>query len=215
MSTSYQKGFAAGRQSVIDRLLAAVCDVEGIATQQQLAKVFGVKSQAAVNHWKNGATAPTKKNLIRLLQRRARLRITPIAQFQPVNPTKKGAGWLVDADNAVGGKRETWKNKLTGKKGIFVFYDSRGSVTYIGQTTKQDFFKEIEQRLRDAKLRGTLFQAGLKKCSEHKNPLCQGEVTRLLSVYQVHDAGSIHNIEALMICALMNNHFNRSTEKFK
>ena len=213
--SSYQKGYSAGRQAVIDHLLDAVREVEGVTTQQQIANVFGVKAQATVNHWMNGNAAPTKKNLVRLLQRRARLRITPVAQFQPVNPTRSGAGWWIDADNTLGGKREVWRNKLTRKKGIFVFYDSRGSVTYIGQTTKQDFFKEIEQRLRDAKLRGTLFQAGLRKRSEHKNPLCQGEVTRLLSVYQVHDIGSIHNIEALMICALMNNHFNRSTEKFK
>lgn len=98
---------------------------------------------------------------------------------------------------------------------MYIFYDSIGNATYVGKTNSStnDLFKEIELRLRTATLRGVHYRKGVVKLKKKK--LRQGNVTRLISVYQMHDAESIHNIEALLIRTFMNNLMNLRVENFK
>lgn len=207
---AYSRGRNAGRQEVLDRLLDALLEIHLVENQSDIAKAFGV-TPAAVSHWRKGIACPSKNNIKTLLRGRARLRIVPIAEYHSINPVRRSQNWWIDADKE---ERASWRAYLTDHAGIYLFYDSSGSVTYIGKTSS-DLFVEIEQRLGSAKLRGTHFWRNLKKRSERGNAICQGEVARFLSVYVLYDEDAIHNIEALMIRGLMNDHANRNKGRFK
>lgn len=208
---AYSKGLEAGRQLCVERLMQAVEESHLATTQQEKAKAFGV-TQASVNHWLSGNAAPTVRSLKRMLDRRAMIRIQAMAEVEPIDPVNKGGGWWIDADT---NKRQSWRTQLTPHYGVYMFLDSSRRVTYVGKADRTNLFLEIEQRLREAKLRGTHFDTALQKRTERSNPLCQGEVARFLSVYRVSDSASIHNLEVLMIRAFMNNHLNRRRERFK
>lgn len=208
---AYSQGMEAGRSQCVQRLLDAVEESHVATTQQEKARAFGVK-QATVSYWLAGSAAPTVTSLKKLLNRRAMIRIEQIAELEPIDPIKKRVGWWMDSDST---KRATWQSKLLCKSGIYLYHDSRRRVTYVGKANQTNLFTEIEQRLRDAKIRGTHFDTGLVKRLERGNPMCQGEVARYISIYGVSDRASIHNLEVLLIRAFMNDHLNRNGGNFK
>ena len=208
---AYAEGLRDGRHECANKLLTAVEESHVAITQQEKATAFGV-AQATVNHWVSGRTTPTVTSLTRLLNRRAMIRIQQVAEIEPIHPVNRGGGWWIDSDK---NKRREWRDRLSSRYGLYLFLDSSRSVTYVGKADRTNLFGEIEQRLRDAKLRGTHFDTNLDRRSERSRPMVQGEVARYISVFEVSDNASIYNLEALLIRAFMNDHLNRNRERFK
>lgn len=136
--------------------------------------------------------------------------IETIAEYHPIEPHERGCTWRPSKSAT---EYKDWKTHLERRKGIYIFYDSTGSVTYIGQT-KKCLLTEIDQRL-DAPLRGTRYWWNMKKSSTNSNRLAQGDIARMISVYEIKDEDAIHNIEVIMIRGLMNDHLNNCVENFE
>ncbi|MDX6767070.1 MAG: hypothetical protein SFU85_09785 [Candidatus Methylacidiphilales bacterium] len=200
-------GIKQGRKKEVGKLIGAVSFVEGTSNQTKLAAAAGVK-QATISNWKSGAAFPTKNNIAKLLRQRSRLKVRILTEMFSIKPVSAGATWRIHADPA---KRKKLQDLLTGKHGIYVFYDSRGIATYVGMAQKLDFFTEIEQRLKQAKLRGKHYVDGLQP----KTNVCQGQVVCRMSAYEVPDLQSIRPLEAFAIRAFMNGILNRRRESLK
>lgn len=197
-------GIKQGRMRESAKLISAVSQVEGTTNQIKLAAAMGVQ-QGTISNWKNGAAFPTTNNIAKLLRWRSKLKIRILTEMFAVRPKSAGITWRVHSDKA---RRTRLRNLLTGKHGIYIFYDSRGVATYVGMARKMDFFDEIEQRLGQAKLRGRHFVYQL----EPKDNLCQGNVTCRISAYEVPDLQSVRPLEAFAIRAFMNGILNRRRE---
>jgi len=200
-------GSKQGKMKEVAKLIGAVSLVEGTTNQQKLATAIGVQ-QATISNWKRGAAFPTKNNIAKLLRQRSKLKIRILTEMFSVRPKPAGATWNVHADNT---KRTHLRNLLSGKHGIYVFYDSRGVASYVGMALKMDFFSEIEQRLGQAKLRGKHYVDNLKP----KTDLVQGHVACRISAYEVPDSQSIRPLEAFAIRAFMNGLLNRRLENLR
>jgi hypothetical protein len=186
-------GVKEGRKEVTSRLLDAVEVARGARTQRQAAKAFGVK-QPAVAHWRSGRGNPTRRQISRLLDY---VVIRPIAEFRPVSPQWRGARWALCAGQEKGEQAEL-KGLLSGKKGLYILYDSMGSALYVGQSQK-DLLFEIGQRL-GKNSRGQLREYGMKKRLRQ-----MGAATRFLSVYEVEGKRVVDRLEALLIRSMAND----------
>jgi len=209
---AHMEGVRKGRQEATDNLLRAVEHVLDASSNTELAEAFQV-TNPSITHWKQGTSAPTVTSIKKLLRELAKVRIRKLAELAPIEPLAKRGGWWIDRDST---HREKWRRMLQGRKGVYLFYDSLGRVTYVGKTSAEtnDLFKEIEQRLKTGELRGIHFGKNLLRLNGKKKPR-QGHIAKMLSVYEIMDIDSIHNIEALLIRAFMNTHFNNNLEKFK
>jgi transcriptional regulator with XRE-family HTH domain len=208
-NVAYKRGFEDGRKSLTKVILDAVKQIYGISTQLGISQTFGVK-QPTVGNWERGKTVPSLKQLQNLLDHRSKLRIIPIAEMQPIEPCRRGQTWRISAKKE---ERNEWKEYIENKKGIYLFYDSLGSATYIGRS-KKCLLTEIEQRL-GALLRGARYFLNLDISNTKKNRMVQGDIARMISIYQILDIDAIHNIEVLLIRALANNHLNNRLENFR
>ena len=206
---AYKKGFEDGRKSTTNELLASVKQIYDIRTQQEISRTFGVK-QPTIGNWKRGNTAPRLKHFRKLLMHRSKLRINSIAEMQPIEPHKRGRTWSLSDDPR---ERTEWKQYTENIQGIYLFYDSLGSATYIGKS-KKCIFTEIEQRL-GAPLGGSRYYHDLQISNTRRNRKVQGDIARMISVYEILDIDAIHNIEVLLIRALANDHLNNKLENFK
>ncbi len=206
---AYRAGQNSGQKTTTAELLAAVRDIYGVRSQADIASTFKV-SQPTVGNWQAGRTYPHKSKIQNLLQHRARLRVNNFTEMYPIEPCRRGAGWLIDGDTQV---RAQWRDEMEGMKGIYVFYDSGGSVTYVGKTNTC-MFTEVEQRLK-AKLPSSRYHYYLEKGGGQGKHLVQGEVARMISVYEVLDPDAIHNLEALLLRVFPNDHLNKNLGKFK
>jgi hypothetical protein len=90
------------------------------------------------------------------------------------------------------------KRLLSGKKGLYILYDSMGSALYVGQSQK-DLLFEIGQRL-GKNSRGQLREYGMKKRLRQ-----MGAATRFLSVYEVEGKRVVDRLEALLIRSMAND----------
>jgi len=206
---AYKRGQWAGRHEMTLELMQAARSVYGIRTQKELASVFGVQ-QPTIGNWERGKSYPKERPITDLLRHRARLRVEPLAEMKAIVPHKRGKTWTITARSD---RHSYWKKRLQRKKGIYIFYDSRGSATYVGQS-KVCLFTEIQQRL-GAEVRDPRFYHELIKSGSGQSQLVQGHVTRMLTVYEILDEGAIHNIEALLIRGLANDLMNKHLENFQ
>ncbi len=123
--------------------------------------------------------------------------------------------------NAIYEMREVWakkKNgnsyfqglsdeKMEGKHGIYIFYDSSGNVIYVGKAERTDFKSEVNQQCkRVIKIYGENLTRNLK--------VQQGTITKRVSLYEVNPIEAIHNVEAILIRAMFNHNTNVKIEKF-
>lgn len=206
---AYKIGFEDGQKSMTNELLKTVREIYNIQTQQEISRTFAVK-QPTIGNWERGKTAPKLKHFRKLLMHRSKLRIDSLAEMHPIEPYKRGKTWRISKNSK---ERKEWKKYIERKKGIYLFYDSLGSVTYIGQS-KACLLTEIEQRL-GAQLRGSRYFIDLEISNREKNRMVQGDIARMISVYEILDIDAIHNIEVLLIRSLANNHLNNRLENFR
>ena len=144
--------------------------------------------------------------MLRILGRAASSFVDPLAEIEPVLPTKSGVGWKIESDAT---HRRSLQDRLEHRCGVYLFYDSRGHVTYVGQA-KGNLFFEIEQRLKQS-LRHAAFSRGDGEAKLKAVDLVQGDVVRFISAYVTLTGEAAHNIEAILIRAFYNNHQNRKS----
>lgn len=209
MATPYQNGLQQGKRQATERLLDALSAILGTTTDAELSAYLGVQS-ASVSQWRAGTAAPQRTALKTIAGRLASGFVEPIAEIEPVAPSRHGGGWRVDGDAM---RRARWRQRLENMRGFYLFYDSMGRVTYVGQA-KSNLYVEIEQRLGQSlrhsvytrvppapKLVGTQFQ--------------QGDVAKFLSAYRTRTGEAAHNMEAILIRAVANSTQNRKLAKIK
>jgi len=203
--TQYQDGLQEGRRQIAARLLDALATFLGTSSDAELSSWIGIPS-ASLSQWRSGRAAPQKANMLRILSRMASSFVDPLAEIEPVLPTRSGAGWKIEADAT---HRQSLRERLEDRCGFYLFYDSRGHVTYVGQA-KGNLFFEIEQRLTQV-LRNAAYSRDEGKPKLEAVDLVQGDVVRFVSAYETLTGDAAHNIEAILIRAFINNHQNRKS----
>ncbi len=198
----YGAGYRDGQKEATKAIMGAIVETFGDFSQADIAKQLKV-SQASVSNWINGKSVPRKEIIEKIIAFQVSHLAEPVIEFYQVHPRRSGNSWRVDDNDKVNEIR----SKLTGKIGIYVFYDSSGRVTYLGKTEK-DLWREINQRL-NAKVNRPFYRP--KKVEE----ILQGEVTKYISAYKVSVKEAIHNLEVIMLRAFPNDLANTNVGNFK
>ena len=203
---AYSQGKWDGHGESTEHVLRGVKESLSINTQAEIAKAFGTY-QPVAQRWENNDTFPKWQSIRNLVSNASRIRFNTYCEMYPIEPQWVGGSCQLD-------RRIEWKSDLENCKGLYMFLDSAGNTTYVGLTTNC-LFKEIEQRLTNAALPVTRYFHGLNKVHKTKNQIMQGDVARMLSVYEVFDEKAIPNLEAILIRVFANCHFNSDLEKLK
>jgi transcriptional regulator with XRE-family HTH domain len=187
-------------------LLDALQEEYGAVTQAALAKALGV-TQPTISNWVNGGE-PSKTNLKLLVEyfrdHHARTLIKPILEFQPITPVQLSNEWRFSAEKLI---VEELKDKLSGKKGIYLFYGSTGEVLYLGKT-ENSLYNEAKQRLKARPNRPVYAPVKGKE-------LQMGAMAQYISAYAVSIPAAIKNVESFMLRAFANELRNRNGGNFK
>lgn len=101
--------------------------------------------------------------------------------------------------------------KISGRKGIYCYFDARGCLTYIGKADDTPLDKESEKRLSQKNKRG---RVRVGKNMKQNPDLYQGDIVKYISVYEVSPKEAIPMIEALLIRATINLTYNHRVEGF-
>lgn len=209
MARTYQDGVKEGRKQLASRLLDVLAELHGTTTDRELSEWIGV-APASLSQWRSGTAAPQRTGLKAICQHLASCYADPEAEIEPVSPNRPGAGWHIDSDAT---RRADLRARLERRRGVYLFYDSRGHVTYVGQA-KSNLFFEIEQRLAQVLRHGAYTRvptAGRLTATD----LVQGNVVRYLSTYITTTGEAAHNLEAILLRAFANNHQNRKSAKLR
>ncbi|MCA9303717.1 MAG: GIY-YIG nuclease family protein [Phycisphaerales bacterium] len=209
MSKTYEDGKQRGRNEVATRLLDAIKDILEVESDIELAGWIGIQ-QASISQWRSGKVSPQKNALKQILQNLMSNFVDPLAEIEPINPVRAGRGWNIDKSDSI---RYNIRNRIKNRHGVYLFYDSRGTVTYVGHT-QNCLFSEIEQRLKQ-QLASQIYTRSTSKSSLTKTTQTQGEVVCYFSAYATMSACASHNLEAVLIRSFSNNHQNRKSAKLK
>ncbi|MEQ9227025.1 MAG: hypothetical protein RLO15_11815 [Parvibaculum sp.] len=117
------------------------------------------------------------------------------------------------------------KDELGKRRGVYIFYDSRGRALYAGKTVRQFLWNEINSaynRARDVQKirrvahpkRKVIFRTSDEKQRQiYQKSVKLHELAEYLSVYEVAD-GLIGELESLLIRGFANDLLNSRMEKF-
>jgi len=209
VSTQYEKGRQKGHHEIVVRLLDSLKKVLPVNTDKELAEWIGVKG-ASISQWQSGTASPQRNALQRITKCLLSAWVEPLVETEPVHPAKSKKGWRVDGDKQ---RRSRLCQRLKDHRGVYLFYDSLGQVTYIGQAKKNLFF-ELEQQLKQ-KPRHKVYVGAEGATKLQAKQLQQGDIARFLSAYETPTSDAAHNAEALLIRAIYNSHQNRNQAKFR
>lgn len=209
MAGTYQDGVRDGKRQIAARFLDVLAELYGTATDAELADWIGV-APASLSQWRSGYAAPQRTALKTICAHLAACYVEPEAEIELIEPLRSGAGWHVDR-NAT--RRIELRRRLENRRGVYLFYDSRGHVTYVGQA-KINLFFEIEQRLAQV-LRHGAYTRAVTADRLRATDQVQGEVVRFFSAYITTTGEAAHNVEAVLIRAFANNHQNRKSARLR
>lgn len=217
------------------KLLSALEKKLETSSQQELANALGVSVQTLLN-WKNGGNGITEIQIANAISkcRHAAVKhahyhaIKPIVEFYPID--------VDDSSQKV--KYELFKTRkdasefniglrkaLSGARGIYIFYDSRGRALYAGKAKEQSLWAEMKSVFnRDRKTQKVYRVAHPERKQEflpayefNRQPketqlqLC--DYAAYFSAYKVDD-GMIDDLEALLVRGFANDLLNIKMERF-
>ena len=132
--------------------------------------------------------------------------INTLCVFEPIFPGKvEKTVWRVYKHP--NGKEDPRILKLlSDKQGVYLLYDSTGGLVYVGKTEKQDFYKEISQRLRTKSIK-------IKFGTKGKKSVPLGEVVKYMTCYEVTILDLISKLESILIGLDPNSSSNVKMEK--
>jgi hypothetical protein len=194
-----------GRRQFVDLLLEEL-DCNNL---NQLALRLGASYQKVHSGQKKGALTKTiVRNVVYLLIENAlKASFAPIVEFHPLNHIH---GHKLDTlTKKIASKAVV--DKLKAQKGIYLFYDSSGSVIYCGRTVKSLLLAEMKQAFNLARpqyKRKFANAQGQFKLQQ----LTIRDTAHYFSAYRVDDRVSA-NLEAFVTRIIPNNLINRKTER--
>jgi hypothetical protein len=152
----------------------------------QFAKACGKKT-ANMSVYLAGKQQPGKKVLQSAVQHLFEWAVTPLLEIEPMpkNP-----------------------NDLPTTSGLYIMYDSGGSILYVGKAT--NFRAEVRQTLNRRLPEPLRFGPDLKK----QRPFLRDVVARV-SLYEIISARLRHNIEVMFLRAIINQTHNSNIGKTK
>jgi len=201
-----------------------------------LAKLLGMSGQALAN-WlrrsKDINPAQIANHVAKAMQHAhesaEREAIKPIVEFFALQPAdskqKKRKEIFSPADAAAHPYLSGLREELRAKRGIYVFYDSRGRALYAGKALEQSLWTEIKSALnRDRDLQQvrrvkhprtrTVFRTNDEKQRQIvSESLALYSLAKYVSAYSV-PRGLIHTLEALLIRGFANDLLNARMERF-
>lgn len=196
--------FDYGAFSLMKQLIPTVMRACGIETQAELAKALGVSSGTVWN-WMNGKSMPQPAKLRRLLELDTERLVKTIFEFERIAPSGRR---LYQDDKT---KEKKFAEKLWGKRGLYIFYDSAGRVVYVGKSAmgkRHDLLREVKQQLSNQTKRPFLQPS--KGHSTKKVVPSVGEMAHYLSAYEVRNPKAIHRLESLLLRTFPNDHGNKN-----
>jgi len=205
-----------------------------VQSDSKLASLIGV-SPNTISAWKKGKEISETQavNIIRkaadsAIENAIHHSVQPLVEMYAIEATDSRQG--VNSEIISTDKSETYNNdlrkNLEQSKGIYFFYNSEGKVIYVGKTSKQNLWKEINSafnRHRETQkvylvnhptTRGTFSPAHEKSRKMRKTNVYLYDLAVYFSAYKIHPH-LISNIEALLIRALPNDLSNAKIESFK
>ena len=189
------------------QFLGAFGELHKLDTQVKLAKALG-NSRETIAQWSSGNSKIPQQAIKKILKNAAPVVIRPLLEMEPVNSTQPSSTWYFYGSKT-DRKREKIMNKITGKQGIYCYFDARGFLTYIGKAVDTPLDKEAEKRLSQKSKKGRIrVGKGMKQ-----NPiLCQGDIVKYISAYEVSPVEAIPLVEALLIRTTINQTYNHKVE---
>lgn len=205
---AHKAGQKSARSDTNSRLVDAFGGSRNLNTQAKIATALG-KTQGAVAQWKNGHATMSKSILSMMLRAAAKVEIFQVWEMCAIEPGKPGGKWYLYHDHTSARRTKIMK-KMTGRKGVYCFYDSLGHLTYVGKADDTTFDTEVEARLNaKVSMERVPYRVDLKK---HPQVLRQGEIARFFSAYEVTQKEAIPLVEALLIRCTANSQFNNRLE---
>lgn len=207
-----------------------------IPTDRAVAIHLGVSGTSLAN-WRVRETITSRQmaGLLASAAKAARQRtlaeaIRPVVEFFQIRRTNIGRGDTCRIFDAGGGADEHpylagLKRELETRKGIYVFYDSRGCGLYVGKTKAQTLWKEINlayNRDRDPHLQSILRVQHPQRRQDFRNSdemrrqirpinVRLHELAHYVSAYEVVDE-MISDVESLLIRTFPNDLLNKKIE---
>jgi hypothetical protein len=203
----WRRGAAAANARVMDSLL----ELLGFDRDMEL-KGFLKVSSGAVSQWRNGYSLIPRRQLEHAVRGLEGVDIHPLLEMEPIWPAKPGGKWYL-YDDRQKSKRKRALGWLAGKHGVYCYFDSTGTPSYVGKADRTPLDQEAEGRL-GARCAGIRYGERLKRPTAGSE-LRQGDVACFLSAYEVKPRTAIPKVEALLIRCGANVLLNRRLENLK
>jgi hypothetical protein len=156
------------------------------SNQADFAKACGKKA-SNMNRYLSGQFQPGKKVLASCVQHLFEWAVQPLMEIQPIPKNL---------------------NELPAQSGLYILYDSAGSIVYVGKA--KNFRYEVRQTL------GRRIPVGLRfgpKLNRRKPYL--HDVAKRVSLYEISSPRLRHNVEAMFLRAVANQTHNSNIGGFK
>ena len=210
-------------------------DGSGKLENKDLAKRLGQTLPTIVNWRARSFMKPSiVANMVAKAIRAAKVQaerdaLDPIVEFYPLDPAKVGEDYEMfratpDASASPHPYRAGLKAALEKKRGVYVFYDSRGCALYVGKTAAQTLWKEMNFALNRPRAKQTIrrvihptnrvaFDATAETRQIRSVEVELHELARYISAYEVSQP-LIGELESLLIRAFANDLSNVKMERF-
>lgn len=196
----------------------------------QIAKLTGVSSPR-LSQFKASDKTVTIASLAKIFREiatQAEQRITkngirPIVEFLPIEPSNRKSD-LFDPEKSPKYYKPI-RDSLANSTGVYVFYDSRGRVLYVGKTESGYIWNEAKDalyrkrkeaqeiyRVSHPKKNDVTYDIKTKHIKRTDLRLC--DIATYFSAYAINKS-MIHNIESLLIRVTANDNLNRQMGKFR
>ncbi|HEY0797066.1 MAG TPA: hypothetical protein VGD64_14940 [Acidisarcina sp.] len=219
-----------------DKALTALKKKLGVKTDRALAHHIGV-TEVTIQNWKRtkdisalqlaGLVSKAMKSAERETQLNT---IQPVVEFYRIQKYEQKARSELFSEKVEGANphpyRSGLKKELEESKGVYVFFDSRGSAIYAGKAKRQSLWLEMNsafnrdrgevqqiKRVRhpENRVKYRPPEEKSRQIGSHVVPL--HELASYFSAYKVSD-GMINELEALLVRSFANDLLNKNMERF-
>lgn len=216
-------------------ILEHIKQQQQIASDADLAKHLGLTS-GRLSQLRSDAGELTNKQIFTLLARAEssavkaamEIAIRPIVEYYRIErePSKQDAKWEVFPTTGKDyARNSSIRRILEAATGVYVLYDSQGVALYVGQTKKQNIWKEMKDAFNRERSNhqayivrhpsnGSGFEPAYEKLRQPvKQIVYLCDTAHYFSAYEVSNL-LVSKVEALLVRAFCNSLSNKKMEKF-
>ncbi|MBD8900201.1 hypothetical protein [Rhodanobacter sp. DHG33] len=206
-----------------------------VKTDRAIALHLGM-TEIALGGWKRSNKDLTPRQIANAIQKASRVAVEksqrstlrPIVEFFPIDAVRSAGGMKYELfptgkdDNPL---HVQLRNALSGARGIYIFYDTRGRAIYAGKAKEQSLWGEMKSvfnrdrdtqkvyRVSHPERRQAFKPAYEKQRQPRSTQLRLSDLAAYVSVYEV-DREMINSLEALLVRGFANDLLNVRMEKF-